>query len=84
MDETYLIWSNEHRAWWRSGMCGYTTGLRDAGRYSRQQAMRICRAALPSACALGTISEIPVRLQDVHEFMARQLVPSCVFGGGGS
>jgi hypothetical protein len=41
MDEQYLVWSNEHRAWWRPNRAGYTRDVRAAGRYSRQHAVEI-------------------------------------------
>jgi hypothetical protein len=41
----YLIWSNEHEAWWGPGECGYVTVISKAGRYSREGAEAICRRA---------------------------------------
>lgn len=41
----WLIWSNEHRAWWRAGGHGYTTKRSQAGVYSMEEAIDIC---LPS------------------------------------
>jgi hypothetical protein len=38
----WLIWSNEHRAYWRPDMIGYTKSWREAGRFSRKQAVVIC------------------------------------------
>lgn len=35
----YVIWSHEHRAWWRPDHLGYTTELREAGRYAGTEAM---------------------------------------------
>lgn len=37
----WVIWSEEHGRWWRPGSRGYTTSLRDAGRYSESEAKRI-------------------------------------------
>lgn len=45
MPERYLIWSNEHRSWWRSGQCGYTGVIGKAGRYKRAEAEQICADA---------------------------------------
>lgn len=41
----YLIWSNEHRAWWRPGRQGYTTSIHEAGSYTRENALEICKGA---------------------------------------
>jgi len=37
----YVIWSFEHRAWWRPWRWGYTDYLVEAGRYSKEEAARI-------------------------------------------
>jgi hypothetical protein len=37
----YLVWSNEHRAWWKPAHHGYTRRVEDAGRYDRAEAMSI-------------------------------------------
>lgn len=44
-DKKYLIWSNEHGAWWRPGWIGYTRTESQAGRYDKKEAMRICKDA---------------------------------------
>jgi hypothetical protein len=36
----YLLWSSRHDAWWRPDACGYTTVLKNAGRYTRDEAVR--------------------------------------------
>jgi hypothetical protein len=41
----YLIWSNEHKGWWRPNRNGYTEDYQDAGLYSRDNAMTICKNA---------------------------------------
>lgn len=41
--EEYLVWSNQHRMWWRPGSKGYTPELAEAGRYSRDEAIKISR-----------------------------------------
>ncbi|MCR4304961.1 MAG: hypothetical protein NUV63_12195 [Gallionella sp.] len=38
----WLIWSNEHHAWWGPGHCGYPDNIASAGRYTLTQAMEIC------------------------------------------
>ena len=44
-EQQYLVWSNEHRAWWRPNSAGYTIDVRQAGRYSRKEAMDISGTA---------------------------------------
>jgi hypothetical protein len=41
----FLIWSEEHGAWWRPGRMGYTTSIREAGRYSLDEATEIVENA---------------------------------------
>lgn len=67
MREQYLIWSNEHRAWWRAKSRGYTMMLQSAGRYSREEAISICANARDGWNSKSIPSEIPVRLDDVIE-----------------
>lgn len=38
----YLVWSNEHQAWWGAHERGYISIISQAGRYSRAKAERIC------------------------------------------
>jgi hypothetical protein len=41
----WLIWSNEHMAWWNPYEMGYTRVLSEAGRYSFEAARGICERA---------------------------------------
>lgn len=41
----YLVWSNEHDAWWRPNRSGYTHDVWQAGRYPEAEAVEICRKA---------------------------------------
>lgn len=78
-DDTYLVWSIEHNAWWKPGGWGYCTGLRGAGHFTREQALEICGNALGTAPHIGMIAEVPVRLADVQEFLKDRTVPECVY-----
>lgn len=44
-DQEWMIWSNEHRAWWKPGGWGYTTATAWAGRFTEEHARRICAEA---------------------------------------
>jgi hypothetical protein len=79
-DGTYLVWSNEHRSWWKPGGYGYSPGLRGAGHFTREHAIRICREALPTASHIGAISEVPVRMEDIAAILKDQMVPRAVYG----
>lgn len=37
----WVIWSEEHGAWWAPGEHGYTRSLRDAGLYNEKRAREI-------------------------------------------
>lgn len=43
--QCWLIWSEEHGAWWAPAKSGYTRSLQAAGRYSEEDARLICRSA---------------------------------------
>jgi hypothetical protein len=62
--DRYLIWSNEHRLWWRPNGCGYSRLLAEAGRYSHDEALRICRSARDGWRPGEPPPEIPVLEQD--------------------
>lgn len=38
----WLVWSREHRAWWRPNAAGYCTSVLDAGRYTLEEATDHC------------------------------------------
>lgn len=41
----WLIWSVEHKAWWRKCEFGYTKKRAEAGTYTQERAEEICRRA---------------------------------------
>lgn len=44
-EQRYLIWSEEHGAWWCPRRGGYTRSLIEAGRYSEIEARKIVESA---------------------------------------
>lgn len=78
MSEKYLIWSNEHRAWWAPFERGYVPRVFDAGRYSRDRALEICRNAIGTAMHIRMLAELPVREADLVAFLDGQILPGCV------
>lgn len=72
MIDAYLVWSHEHGAWWGPARQGYKVRLSEAGRYSHEEALRICAEAIPGdAATFGALQELPVREADVLEMRAR-------------
>ena len=39
MNYTYIIWSFQHKAWWRADSLGYTVKIEEAGEYSYNEAL---------------------------------------------
>lgn len=74
----YLLWSNKHNAWWRSGGWGYTDRVEEAGRFSEDQATRsivqsaqsgnlaavTCMVAAPENWTPGTVSPLARNWQE--------------------
>ena len=62
----WLIWSNEHGKWWRSGGRGYTSVIGEAGRYMRRAANQILR---DSNFAPGVVNEVAVLAPEAFDFI---------------
>jgi hypothetical protein len=69
MSELYLVWSNQHSAWWRPNSCGYTKQISDAGLYSRDEAIEISRGR--GWPAKGVPDEVPVSERDAIECFSK-------------
>lgn len=41
MEPKYLVWSEEHGAWWKGSRWGYTHFMTEAGRFSKTEAFQI-------------------------------------------
>jgi hypothetical protein len=65
----FLIWSEEHNAWWRAGGHGYTMSIASAGRFSKSKADAIvhnanggrtfCEIAVPVPESLDALTLLP-------------------------
>lgn len=42
MEPKWIVWSNEHLAYWGPGHSGYTMRIEKAGRYTYDEARAIC------------------------------------------
>lgn len=70
-EPTYLVWSNEHQAWWRAGHAGYTVHADAAGRYSHAEARMISASARDGWRPGQPLPELPVAEADVLHCEAR-------------
>ncbi|MGQ3671832.1 hypothetical protein ACT6QG_05490 [Xanthobacter sp. TB0136] len=68
MGEIYVVWSNEHSAWWGPDRRGYNTHLTHAGRYTRDEALWICTRARGGREFHSNPTEVPVPLRDAEQF----------------
>lgn len=68
----YLIWSNEHNAWWRGGSRGYTNHIGAAGRYAREEAIAICKSANYLFVKRGLPQEIMMVEQDAIDCLGER------------
>jgi hypothetical protein len=66
--EPYLVWSNEHAAWWGPDHRGYNTHISHAGNYTREEAIKICIGARGGREFNRNPSEVPVLLKDAEAF----------------
>lgn len=61
----YLVWSNEHRAWWRANSAGYSKTILGAGLYYRRDALTIAHWSRNGWGVEHQPAEIAVALADL-------------------
>lgn len=64
----YVIWSNEHRAWWGPNHAGYCSRVEAAGEYTREEALGICIGARGGRRYNDNPTEVPVLYEDAVLF----------------
>jgi hypothetical protein len=70
----WLIWSNEHNAWWGPNGNGYTSLVAHAGRYAMDEAVRICSTPYaPLAWTLNCSTAVPYEVMVPSPEMLRSL-----------
>lgn len=65
----YVIWSNEHRAWWRPAGMGYAAQLEKAGIYTREQALKIVADSSAGWRLGGNPTEFAIPIRDAEEYV---------------
>jgi hypothetical protein len=83
LDNVFLIWSNEHRMWWRANECGYTDSIEEAGRYPYGLAARIVlKASVDGALVYDRTDPMTgEQYRQAPEVLV--LAPECIDLGGG-
>lgn len=66
-NDEWLIWSNEHGAWWRASNCGYTRIIWYAGRYTEERAKEIAHNANRYIPDGGPPDEVAIRISEMFE-----------------
>jgi hypothetical protein len=74
-DVRYVIWSNQHKAWWRPKSAGYARDVRGAGVYSRTEALDICQTARDGWGVGHPPDEVPVLVSDLPEWAQAAFAP---------
>lgn len=64
----YIIWSNEHSAWWGQDERGYVSSIERAGRYTREHALKICARSRGGREWNRNPSEVPILFDDASAF----------------
>ena len=63
----YRIWSNEHKAWWRTEFCGYTSDITKAGVYDGLEEIKKRHSYLISATPNDEDFLIPIVEDEAEE-----------------
>ena len=75
----YLVWSNEHHAWWRHKSQGYARNILEAGRYTRAEAVDIADKSRDGWEVDRRPDEIAVAIADLPQPIRAALA---TLGGG--
>lgn len=66
LEAQWLIWSNQIGAWWKQNKTSYTRALSDAGRFTRDEALRVCGLGFDGWDGTQAPTRLPVRLEDAE------------------
>lgn len=72
--DLYIVWSHEHRAWWRANRCGYCTEFWGAGLYSEAEAKKIAT----DANSHGERNESAIPMRDAWAQYTEGISPASV------
>jgi hypothetical protein len=81
MTRHYLIWSNEHRMWWRADQRGYTDAIVEAGRYPYNEAQQIVLSASANGALLYDRTDPVTGEQYRQAPEVAVLAPECIEDG---
>lgn len=73
-DADWVLWSNDHSAWWGPNRCGYSPNLLDAGVYTEGEAKRLEAIVSPrtgSNLPPGAVSDVAKSLRGLLAIAAR-------------
>lgn len=70
----WVVWSNEHMAWWRPNRCGYCADIRGAGIYTEAEA-KACEPLRGEPAPNGKPAEVAISLADALRFDTEFGVP---------
>ena len=73
-EQNYLVWSNEHGAWWCSHAHGYTLNFEEAGRFTRSEAISYSKAR--DQRPGERLPELPVLEDDVKAVLTQRAFSS--------
>lgn len=68
VEAAFYIWSNEHHMWWRPFGGGYAPLINQAGEFTHDEAIAICRDACRGWNGNSPLPELPVAKSDVAAF----------------
>lgn len=68
----WLVWSNEHKAWWGPSSSGYRLKVEQAGRYTWAEALRCCESRTYSGEKMPP--EVPVPSPELEAMLSAAIV----------
>jgi hypothetical protein len=80
-DFPWIVWSNEHRAFWNPDRRGYTQSIEKAGRYTKREAEAICANANYRCNSTINVDTPPEICMPAPESLSAAIEPFADFHG---